>query len=116
MQSTPVMKFKKNTMKTLLLIIPIIFFFCGCSHSDGEEEIKKEIFQAEKAFERMTSEKGIAEAFYYFADVNAIIKRGNDTLISGKENIRMYYDKKRLKNATVIPMLNENAKKIGSCS
>jgi len=44
--------------------------------------------QTEKAFEKMASEKGLAEAFYYFADENAVIKRGNDSLIIGKENIR----------------------------
>ena len=55
----------------------------------------------EKAFEKMTSVKGISEAFYYFADENAVIKREDDTLISGKENIRIYYEKKGLNDATV---------------
>ena len=69
--------------------------------SVSKEEINKEIFQTEKAFEKMTSEKGIAEAFYYFADKNAVIKRENDTLILGKENIKLYYEKKSFKNAIV---------------
>jgi ketosteroid isomerase-like protein len=88
-------------MKVLLLQIPIILFFIGCGHSKSKEEIKNEISQAEKAFERMASEKGIAEAFYYFADENAVIKRENDTLIAGKENIKIYYERKELKDATV---------------
>jgi len=49
----------------------------------------------------MASEKGIAEAFYYFADEKAVIKRENDTLIIGKESIRIYYDKKNNKHTTV---------------
>jgi ketosteroid isomerase-like protein len=84
-----------------LLIIPIILLYIGCSHPINKEEIKNEIFLTEKAFEKMTSEKGIAEAFYHFADENAVIKRENDTLISGKENIRIYYEKKGFKDATV---------------
>ena len=88
-------------MKTVLLLVPIIIFCIGCGNSKSKEEIKNEIFQIEKAFERMTAEKGIPEAFYYFADENAVIKRENDTLIIGKENIRIYYEKKDLKDAIV---------------
>ena len=47
----------------------------------------------------MASEKGLSEAFYFFADENAVIKRGNDSLILGKENIRHYYDKNANPNA-----------------
>ena len=49
----------------------------------------------------MTSEKGIAEAFYFYADQNAVIKRENDTLIKGNENIKRYYDAQTNKNAVV---------------
>ena len=49
----------------------------------------------------MASEKGVAEAFYYFADENAAILRENDSLITGKENIKIYYDKKNTKDAVV---------------
>jgi ketosteroid isomerase-like protein len=88
-------------MKALILLIPVMLLFAGSAHSQSKEEIKKEILQTEKAFEKMTSEKGIGEAFYHFADKNAIIKRENDTLISGNENIKIYYQKKGLKDATV---------------
>jgi len=88
-------------MKAALLLLPVIFLFTACDHLKSKEELKNEILQTEKSFEQMTSEKGIAEAFYYFADENAVIKRENDTLIKGKENIKIYYQKKNLKNATV---------------
>jgi len=42
----------------------------------------------------MVLEKGMAEAFYYFADENAAVRRG-DSVIAGRENIHNYY----LKNA-----------------
>jgi len=88
-------------MKALLLIIPIIFLCIGCNNLQSKEETKNEILQAEKAFEKMTSDKGIAEAFYHFADEHAVIKRENDSIISGKENIKIYYENKNLKNVTV---------------
>ncbi len=39
----------------------------------------------------MVGEQGLAEAFFFFADENAVIKRGSDSLIFGKEAIRHYY-------------------------
>ena len=88
-------------MKPAFYILPCIFLNTSCHHFSDKEKMIQEIFQTEKAFEKMASEKGIAEAFYYFADDKAVIKRENDTLIMGKENIKIYYDKKSNKNATV---------------
>jgi len=82
-------------------LIPVIFLLLGFNYPPGKEDIKKEIYLAEKAFEKMALEKGIAEAFYFFAAENAVIKRENDSLITGKENIRNYYEKRDLKDATV---------------
>ncbi|HEX2921064.1 MAG TPA: hypothetical protein VHO50_07860 [Bacteroidales bacterium] len=55
--------------------------------------MRDEILKAEEDFQQMVIEKGIQEAFYFFADENAVIKRGNDTLIKGKENIKTFYSK-----------------------
>jgi len=88
-------------MKSLLLTILLLFLSTLSNFAQKKEEVINEILQAEKAFELMTSEKGIAEAFYYFADENAVILRENDTLISGKENIKAYYEKKNPGNASV---------------
>ena len=73
----------------------------SCKHSVNKDVAQKEIFQTEKAFEKMVSEKGMAEAFYYFADQNAAIRRGNDSLIIGRENIRRYYEINTNPNAKV---------------
>jgi len=54
---------------------------------------KAEITEAEMDFAATAQSKGIAEAFYLFADDSAVIKRANDTLIKGKENIKRYYQK-----------------------
>jgi ketosteroid isomerase-like protein len=88
-------------MKPIFYLLVSTFLTTSCHHFTSKEVTKKEIYQTEKAFEKMASEKGIAVAFYYFADEKAVIKRENDTLIIGKENIKIYYDKKSNKNATV---------------
>jgi hypothetical protein len=46
--------------------------------------VKKDILNTEKDFEKMTREKGIVEAFYFYAADSAVIKRENDSLIIGK--------------------------------
>lgn len=84
--------------KTPLCLICILVFV-SCKHAANTDAAKNEILQTEKAFEKMASEKGMTEAFYYFADQNAAIKRGNDSLIIGKENIKLYYDKNSDPNA-----------------
>jgi len=85
-----------------LLSVIILFFSCRTnSVSEQKTDYKLAIAKAEKDFEKMVSEKGIAEGFYHFAAENAIIKRERDTLIIGKENIRTYYSNPRYKNAVV---------------
>lgn len=73
----------------------------ACNKLPEKKVVVDEIFQTEKAFEKMAADKGIAEAFYYYAADSAVIKRQNDTLIIGKENIGNYYRKGNYKNATV---------------
>lgn len=87
-------------VKSLYLFFAGILFF-SCASQIDKEKTKKEIFDTEKSFEKMCVEKGIAEGFYFFADDSAVIKRQNDTLIIGKENIKKYYDKDFYKNASV---------------
>ena len=79
----------------IVSIIPVILVCIACMPSINKDELKNEIYQTEKAFEKMAKEKGSAEAFYFFADENAVIKRGNDSLITGKENIKNFYEKRR---------------------
>ena len=83
-----------------LLIIPLLLVV-SCRYSVNKEIVQNEILQTEKAFEKMAHEKGLAEAFYFFADDNAVIHRGNDSLIKGKESIRNYYAKNANPNATL---------------
>lgn len=65
------------------------------------ETSKSEVFKAEDDFKNLSQSKGIQEAFYAFADDNAVIKRENDSLIKGKENIKTYYSNPKYKKAYV---------------
>jgi ketosteroid isomerase-like protein len=86
-------------MRTTFLstIAFLVLFSCKAD----KEQIKKEIFETEKAFEAMATEKGIAEAFAFYADEKAVISRGGDTVIIGKTAIKDFYAKKNLNNTTV---------------
>jgi len=80
---------------TLCFIVQISFF-CGTHKDhdpskDQQNDAITQIRNTEMAFEQMAAEEGIAEAFWFFADSGAVIKRQNDTIIRGKENIRQYY-------------------------
>lgn len=90
-------------IQTCLTLLSLCVLFCSCKtdSDDLQEKAKQEIALAEKDFETMAAEKGIAEAFEFFADSNAVIKRSNDSVIPGKENIRKYYSAEFYKNASV---------------
>jgi ketosteroid isomerase-like protein len=94
---------KKYFPLVILFALPVIFLAsCGekCSTKDLEA-LKQEIVKTEKEFETSVREKGIEEAFCFYADENAVIKRQNDTLIKGKQNIRNYYHKPLYKDAEI---------------
>ena len=63
--------------------------------------VKAEVLKAEEDFKNLSQSKGIAQAFYTFADSNAVIKREHDTLIEGKENIKTYYAQPKFTKAFV---------------
>jgi ketosteroid isomerase-like protein len=88
-------------MKSITIFLLAFVFLIACSQRVDKEKLKQEVYQAEKEFEKMCADKGIAEAFYFFASDSAVIKRQNDTLIIGRESIRDYYNKPVYKKAAV---------------
>ena len=80
-------------MKRILTLLACAVLITACQQQVDKEKVRDEIFQTEKAFEKMAAEKSVSEAFYHFADENAVIKRQNDTLIVGKENIKLFYER-----------------------
>lgn len=89
------------TLSLLLLGISLLFFKCNEKEEDSIEELKATIMKAEKDFEKMAADKSIAEAFWFYAAPDAVIKRQNDTLIKGRDNIKQYYSSDFYKTATV---------------
>lgn len=88
-------------MKASFVFSMALLFFFSCGQPTDKNILEKEIFATEKSFEKMCAEKGVAEAFYLFADDSAVIKRENDTLIIGKENIKNYHNNDFYKTASV---------------
>lgn len=80
-----------------------MLFICCSKKKDttNPENTKTEVLKAEDDFKNLSQSKGIAEAFYAFADDDAVIKRENDTLIKGKQNIKIYYSNPKFKKAAV---------------
>ena len=92
---------QSRKLTATIIFFSICFIACQSNPDNQSEKAKQEIAQAEKDFEEMAADKGIAEAFWYYADSNAIIKRQHDTLIKGKESIRNYYSADYFKTASV---------------
>lgn len=83
-------------MKLTPVLALLVLTVTGCNNAADDtagnrqtaiEAIKK----AESDFAKMAAEKGIKEAFAFYADSNAVIKREHDSLIHGIEGIRNYY-------------------------
>jgi len=91
-------------MKKSVLLVLILFLLLSCAPKtviQSQDILKDEVFKAEDDFKNLSLTKGISDAFYTFADSNAVIKRENDTLIRGKENIKKYYSNPKFKKASV---------------
>lgn len=88
-------------MKKIIPILIVFSFLFSCGNNKESKSMfdqKQEIINVEKAFEKAVRENGLAEAFYLFADEKATIKRDNNILITGKENIKKYYLKQDFRN------------------
>ena len=76
-------------MRKHSFILILILGSCAPKTLDGEKS-KSAVMQAEKDFAQMAKDKGIAEAFYAFADPDAVIRRGSQ-IIKGRESIKEFY-------------------------
>jgi len=91
-------------MKNLFLLFLEGLLLFGCSPKaeiKNNSYYREQIFKAENDFKNISQTKGIAIAFYTYADANAVIKRENDSLIHGKENIKKYYSSPKFEKAAV---------------
>jgi ketosteroid isomerase-like protein len=91
-------------MKKFILMLFSYLLLSSCNSKteiQSQDALKAAIFKAENDFKNLSHTKGIAIAFYTFADDNAVIKRENDTIIRGKENIKKYYSNPKFEKAFV---------------
>lgn len=89
-------------MKTFLPVLWVLisaFVFRGEAQSNAKQKWMAEIVAAEKAFCEDLKSKGVAYAFAKYAAEDAVIKRGNDSLIYGKAAIGKFYSSPAYKNA-----------------
>ena len=91
---------KAGILNSFLLMT--IFIMPSCGNNKDYAESKNEIRQIEKDFQQLLVSEGAASAFYKFAADSAVIKRENDTLIFGKEEIKKYYSNPFYKNAIAV--------------
>ncbi len=84
-------------------VLAFVIVLAGCKHAatDKSGDAKKEIAQTEKDFEKMAAEKGVAEAFAYYADSTAVMRGNEDSVITGKNAIKDIFVGDHFKNATV---------------
>ena len=82
---------RENAMIKQLISICILLTACSIDRNKSQvDSARQEIIQTEKAFETMAREKGLAEAFSFYADPAATINRGS-SLVHGKDSIRLVY-------------------------
>lgn len=83
----------KSPLHNTILVTLGFLLITSCSPPGiDKDQIKNEIFETEKSFEKMVLEKGLYEGFTAFAADNAVLMR-NDSIINGKEAIINYMAK-----------------------
>lgn len=91
-------------MKNYINLFVFLLVLNSCTPKTDKKNVayvKLQIVKTEKDFEKLVSEKGLAQGFHQFADSNAVIKREHNTLIIGKENIKKYYSNSKYQNTTI---------------
>jgi ketosteroid isomerase-like protein len=91
-------------MKNYIIILSILTALIACNSKVDtaklKEECKAQIVQTEKDFEKMAAEKGVAEAFAFYAADSAVINRGA-YLNFGKTEIKDHYLKWKFKEVSL---------------
>ncbi|MFN8278859.1 MAG: nuclear transport factor 2 family protein [Saprospiraceae bacterium] len=90
-------------MKSPVLIFLFCFFIsiglAQKSRPSNEKKFIAEIMSVERSFGEDLRAKGVAYAFEYYAADEAVIRRGNDSLITGRKGIRHFYDQEQFREA-----------------
>src|SRR5689334_11251356 len=68
----------------------IILLVSSCQQEDTEE-LKQQVMDADRSFSKMASEKGVAEAFLYYADEKVIKPSAGRQPVVGKFALLEFY-------------------------
>ncbi len=90
----------KTITNILYFLIVLLFINCTIKPKNTMEALENEVRATELNFAKMAKEKGIAEAFIFYADENAVLMRNNQ-LIKGKSAIADYMKKSTNENITL---------------
>lgn len=71
-------------------ILYIVLIMSACQ-TDNTEELKQEVLSADRNFSKMASEKGVAEAFLYYADEKVIKPNSGQQPLVGKFALLEWY-------------------------
>jgi ketosteroid isomerase-like protein len=91
---------RKKEVIACMIACQLMLFACKDKKTNPENYLL-EIEKTEKDFNAAIASIGVAEAFALYADSNAVILRGNDSLIRGKSAIRNYYSRPVFNQASV---------------
>ncbi|WP_106794437.1 DUF4440 domain-containing protein [Aquimarina sp. Aq78] len=89
--------------QTRIVLFAPVFFILSCVSSSNTENIEKwkaEVVEAEKNFNDMAEQEGIAKAFATYAAKDGVIKR-NGKLVLGQEAIATWYQNDSKPNETL---------------
>lgn len=73
-----------KSYSTIFIIFAVLLLAFACKEEEDTEKLKWEVIEADRNFNKMASEKGIAEAFLYFADEKVIKPQEGKQPIVGK--------------------------------
>ena len=86
--------YMKLNISKIHFALVILIISCACNTSNTNKSpiaLKQKLIKVEEDFEALAENKGLAEAFYYYADDSAVIIRKNNTLIKGRASIKKFY-------------------------
>lgn len=74
-------------------VIGIFILFASCTQQEDSATLKSEVLETDKNFSKRAQEKGIAEAFVYYADEKVIQPIPGQQPIFGKYELMESYEK-----------------------
>lgn len=71
----------------------VLFIFASCAQQEDSETLKSEVLATDRSFSKRAQEKGIAEAFVYYADEKVIKPAAGQQPVFGKFELMESFEK-----------------------